>query len=344
MTPEEHRRLTELVHSLTLKNPDLNFVLNGSENPWFIQEYQRLLQALENRSQLILPNLRDRNQTIGVFSDYSGENKESNHYTYSFLVCAWNQTQGFNDFTKVMRDKHGLSEPFKEISFKDFRYGPISRCLDEYLRGADGLINGFLLTVVIDKNAPSIAGGTKAGSKKLAEELARNGYPLWKPTVAEKLARIVHFSAYLVALLSSSGQKIFWMTDHDSIASDEAHHRGLLDFFSDTLEKYSKHSYAKIGGATPFQEKDHGTLDLLSLSDITAGSVEHFLSKERTNFSSPPKEEALKVIRWLCHDGLLLRKHMIRIKLNNGVYETSTLKFIDNSPLSSSTTIIPIVY
>jgi hypothetical protein len=52
---------------------------------------------------------------------------------------------------------------------------------------------------------------------KLLEDMGLGGR---EPREVEKLLRIVHMVAYLIALLGVDGQKIFWMSDHDAICAN----------------------------------------------------------------------------------------------------------------------------
>lgn len=84
------KELIELAANLTLHGANLAIVPDSEEYTWFIREMQKQLQALEARNELLLPNIRDENESIAILSDYGGESSDSKYLTYSFLVCAWN--------------------------------------------------------------------------------------------------------------------------------------------------------------------------------------------------------------------------------------------------------------
>ena len=323
------KELIELAAKLTLHGANLAIVPDSEEYPWFIRELQKQLQALEARNELLLPNIRDENESIAIFSDYGGESSDSKYLTYSFLVCAWNQTGLFNNAMETLRNETGLNEPFKEIAFKDFRYGPIKRALERYLTNLSNLVNGYLLTVVVEKSVGSIFGtNRKTTHEFITKTLSENGFGTWKPDIAEKLLRITHFSAYLVALLSRSGQKVIWMTDHDSIAPTNERFMDVLNLFSNLLRHYCKHELSTIGGAVPFEEKSPMFLDLLSAPDVVAGSVEHYFSRAHGKNEEPQiKEEANHVLRWLSGQGVALKKHTMIIRGQEDGLVSGTLKF-----------------
>lgn len=345
MDEDQIKAIRDLSLSATLVRPDLNIIPDTEEYPWIIREFQKKLQAMERRHELLLPDIRKENESVAVFSDYGGESSDSQYNTYSFLVCAWNQTGPFKKHMDIVREEAGLNNPFKEIAFKDFRYGPIKRALPKYLSGLSNLVNGYLLTVVISKDVPSIFGGgnKKAARQELSRALDENKLGGWKPDVAEKLLRITHFSAYLVALLSRPGHKVFWMTDNDSIAVTEEHHNHTLSVFANILQRYCKHELSVIGGSTPFEENDHGTLDLLSAADIVAGSVEHYLTRAKASGDELNiKDEANQVLAWLTGQGVLLKKHTMFIRMEGEALTCGTFVFSLKEP-DPNATIIPIV-
>lgn len=323
------KELVALATQLTLHGANLSVVPDTEEYPWFIHEFQRQLFAQEARRELLLPNIRDDNESIAVFSDYGGESSNSKYFTYSFLICAWNQTGHFIKEMTALRQKAGLNDPFKEIAFKDFRYGPIKRSLEEYLKNLSNYVNGYLLTVVVEKSAGSIFGtDRKATHKFITKTLAENGFGTWKPDVAEKILRITHFVAYLVALLSRAGQKVIWMTDHDSIAPTNERFMDVLNLFNNLLRHYCNHELSIVGGAVPFDEKCPDFLDLLSATDVVAGSVEHYLNRSHGKDDEPLiKEEANHVLRWLSGQGIALKKHAMIIRAHEGGLASASLKF-----------------
>lgn len=342
MNEDQIKELHDLSLSATLVRPDLDIVPDTEEYPWFIREFQKRLQAMEKRSELLLPDIRKNNESIAVFSDYGGESSESLYNTYSFLVCAWNQTAPFKNHMDAVRQEYRLNDPFKEISFKDFGYGPISRALTKYLAGLGGLVNGYMFTVVISKDVPSIFGGEnkRVMRREIAKALKDADLGEWKPDVSEKLLRITHFAAYLVALLCRPGHKVFWMTDNDSIADNPALHQKTLQIFANILQKYCKHELSVIGGAIPFEKDDHSLLDLLSAADVVAGSVEHYMTREKKlGDDLTIKEEAEKVLSWLTGHGILLKKHTMIIKLDGQSIVSGTLNFELREPDLNATVI-----
>lgn len=322
---------------LLTQNPTRVGVLNAE-----VRLTQPLLYLLDNhfvetdrRGELLLPELSvNDNETIAVFSDFAGEGSGRN-YTYSFLICAWNQLGGFQEQISKYR---GDWLPDREISFKKFNSADMQKVIPEYLRALDFLVPGLLFTLVVPKSVKTLFGPeTSETLAGLVKQLENAGFGVYKPKVAEKILRIVYVSAYLTALHLRPGQKVFWMTDNDEICSNEAQHKSLLSMFQNAVTAILRdHELPLIGGGTPFEKRDLKTLDLLSAADVTASSLEHYLTLEEKNSSSQfgVKEGAHHVLKWLANDGLALKKQIMKIVKEDNVYKGKSLqlKLINPDP------------
>jgi hypothetical protein len=333
------KELAKYAAKVVLRNPNLNIVPDTEQFPWFIKEFQHHLQSSEARKELLLPNIQDENETIAVFSDYGGEHSSSKYYTYSFLVVAYNQLYLFNKKMNELRAEYGLNDPFKEIAFKRLDHGPSFRFLEPYLLAAQNLINGLVLTVVVEKEIDSLfIDGKLNSSKVLQEALAKIGMSYLKPAVAEKLFRVTHYLSFLITLLSKEGQKVFWMTDNDAIAANTERFKDALSYFSRVLGHYSQKKYALVGGAVPFEEKDSSFLDLLSIPDLVGGAVENYLTNKSRGgegeFSVKPGSEV--ILKWLANQGISLKKHTMIIRKDCEGVSAATLSFNLVKPLSDS--------
>jgi hypothetical protein len=329
LTKEQYKSLHSLANRLTMRSPNLSILKDGYEYPSIASIIEGQLKLRDKRKALLLPELLQDNETVAIFSDYGGEAKESGFHTYSFLVCAWNQLDPFHQQMSMLREEYGLNNPLKEISFKDFQYGPIQRSLDKYLTILNNFVQGLLATIVVDKKVKTMFGDNPNSAQSyLRRILKEHGFGDWKPRVSEKLFRVIHATAYLVALLSREGQKVLWMTDDDAIAPNLQKSEGMLKLFSSVLSYYSPHNFNSVGGAKPFQDKDPMFLDLLRSPDLVAGSIEHYYSRSRQMQELTIYEEADRVLRWLAHDGICLKKFNIIIQnAANNQLEAGTLNF-----------------
>lgn len=126
------------------------------------------LRMKDESGQLLLPELgTDGNETIGIFSDFSGDHPGARHHAYSFLVCGWNHSFAFQDEMARIRRHHGVGS--KEIAYKSLKHGPTARALADYLRALD-FLPGLLYTLVIEREVGSVFGpATKATSEWMTD-------------------------------------------------------------------------------------------------------------------------------------------------------------------------------
>lgn len=323
---EYRARLTAFANRLALKRPDLS-LLRGhprEEFPVITETLEYLLKERDAQRKLVLPNLAAfNNDAVGIFSDYSGENS-GRYMTYSVLVCGYNFISAYSEKMKKIRGRYGLGE--KEIGFKSFGMGQVQASLNDFLAAAHTLPS-FLCSMAIDKRIATVFGPhDKPQHQRLAEALDELGLGGRKPYVVEKLLRIVHMSAFLTALLAHDGQKIFWMSDHDSICANQTQHHSMMQLFERVLPIYARPgvNFALLGGALPFDPRSVEMNDLLSIADVYAGSIAQYLSKYETMKKEDIvlKAGAEKVVSSLAGDGVGLKKATFLMRLNEqGVVE-----------------------
>jgi len=299
---------------LILHRPNLNVLRAEQEGNYspLVRAIQTELKRREAAGNLLLPDLSAlANQTIGIFSDYSGDSA-GNYYTYSFLVCAWGSLAPFKREMKKVRAKFAMGS--KEIEYKDFGMAIIKNALPAYLDVLNGYVPGLLFTLVVDKRLVSLFGPQeKSTTRAVARLLDEKGFGETTPRVAEKVMRVVHTATFLTALLGHEGQKILWMSDHDEICANAEMHDRLLAVFHNVLGLYTTHKFGLIGGGRPFEERDTDFLDLLSAADIAAGVVgQYFTGRDNVGEQNVClKEGAEKVLGWLGQDGLGLKKFSV---------------------------------
>lgn len=339
-------RIVQLANELVLKNPDIELLRLRplEEYPALPRILQSELQKSHLEGKLILPNLRSlENKNVAVFSDYSGEGS-GDFYAYSVLVCGWQYIGATGKRLREIREKYRLGE--KEISFKSFKM--VRRILPEYLKALDDLLLGFLCTIVVDKKLVTLFGSSeKQTTAALAEMLETENVGHWKRDVAEKMLRVVHMATYLTALLAHDGQKIFWMTDHDSICANSEMHLDLLKLFGRVLGIYKRAdcTFPDLGGAVPFEERALEFLDLLSAADVVSSSLAHYFTLRSASTSHDEivvKPGAEEVIRWLAADGVGLKKATFLIRPGQpGTLEHGRVDFT-RKDIPANSTFVPI--
>lgn len=323
-------RLVRIANEFVLKDVTLPLVQKGTVVPEFIQSLDRHFTKRWKQRKLLLPNLREENPTIVVFSDYGGSAPDSSFRTYSILVGAYASLGPVLSEMQVIRRQYGLMEPFKEFNYKSLGYGPVQRALDGWLRCAD-LIPGLLFTMIVEKELFSILGeNNRRTLSELREAVAKAGFGEWKGHVAEELCRIVHCVAYLVALLSEPHQDVFWMTDDDAIAPNAEQTLASATMLTAMLEKYRPGGNNRVGVATPFDEErdDYNIDDILSIPDLAAGSIEGLLSSLTRTAKPQVKEAANKALLWLSYQAVGLKKLSMILKSTSGPeIQTAIMEF-----------------
>lgn len=330
----DQQRLLWIYESLTQKNPNLEILksdLIGQYSP-LVELIEMQLQEHHKRGKLILPNLGVwGNKSIAIFSDYSGESS-GNYHTYTFLICAMDTLGFFHQEMQKLRKQSALAD--HEIAFKRFREASQRNNLSKYLKLLDQYVPGLLFTVAIEKKLLSVMGSpTKECQIEIAKMLETAGFGTLKPVIAEKLSRVVSIAAYLTALFAKSGQKIFWMTDHDAICED-GKHGNMLSFFQSALPLYTDADFPLIGGARPFKEKSMDYLDLLSATDVVSSSLEHYLTNRDTmgEENVTVKEGADKILYWLGQQGLGLKKlNLLIYQGKDNEYNVGTIDITQTS-------------
>jgi len=330
---EEFAKLVEVANQLVWKKPNLDVLAprtDGQEYPVIATTLQEMLKFYEAQGKLFLPNLTAfDNKHVAIFSDYAGESS-GNYHTYSILISAWDALGPLRLQMQDIRARHGLNK--KEIAFKDFGMGQVQRALPDFLRAADSIL-GFLCTLVVSKKLTSVFGmPNRATQEELSNMLSQAGLGEWKREVAEKLLRIVHLSAFLTALLARDGQQLFWMTDNDAISPNQQSHERALALFQRVLSIYGRPNvnFPLIGGALPFEERAIEFMDSLSVTDVTASSVEHYLTQKDLHGENEfgVKAGADIVLQWLARDGIGLKKGtFILLPAANGAIKRGALEF-----------------
>ena len=95
--------------------------------------------------------------------------------------------------------------------------------------------------------------------------------------------------------------------------------------------KFKTFGYGKSGDFKKFDL--FSFIDALSLTDVTGGSMNHYLTKFYTAKETCTEETfeiksgADKVTRWLSHQGILLNKINIMLRAENGKTIASSIEF-----------------
>lgn len=293
---------------------------NEVEYPPITAALHSLLEVIHGNRRLILPEMGFPNETIAIFSDYSGDNKESDYLTYSFLLMAYNYRDAFGEEVAQLRHEFLSASLTKEIAFKDLRFGPIDRMLPHYLDKLDKFVAGWLVTVAIEKKIRTAMGYEGLGGTDYILNLLENsGVGGWTTNVAERVLRITHLASYLAAVVVSEGQKVFWMTDNDDIVPNDAQGQRAMNIFSTLIPEYTSKNILRVGWAVPFQNSTCTThLDLLSATDLACGVLSEYLSTRNSQKTISPSKSLL--VQWLSSDSSTLKKLSVEMRLFDDGY------------------------
>lgn len=319
--------INSFIKKVNWKPNDIPSLYNSTkENIPFLSAINNYFKAEALKKSLLLPNLRgNQHKSIAIYSDYGGEHKESNYYTYSILVCGYDDRIAFPVTMKDIRKKFKIGD--REIAFKKFDSVSLRNAIPHYLKAADNLVIGLLFTLIVSKNVSTLFGKKESDTLELVKILQKNDLGKWRPKVAEKLLRITHLTAYLIGLLCEKDQKIFWMSDQDEIAPANSQNNVRMNLLQRILPIYTKNKFNCFGGAVPFQQRSVAHLDFLSLTDVVAGSIESYFTKSNAGGKKAfVKKGADEVLSWLAHDGVSLKKKTFLI---DGHSENISMKYID---------------
>ena len=320
-------------NALVWKDPSFDVLHREYQDhyPYWAASLIDTFRSLHQRHELLLPDLRAcGNKTVALFSDYGGEHKESNFYTYSFLVTGRELALPFQRQMFKIRQQYDLGQT--EIAFKKFKDGRIRAALPDYLMALNNLLPGLLFTLVVDKRIKSLFGvETAADRQTVLQQLDAAGFQARKPDVLEKVFRIVHIAALLTGLLAHDKQQIFWMTDNDAISEGQRRATETLSLFTRALWTYTRPavSFDLVGGGTTFAERHTDTLDLLSAADIVSGALADYLTKSQDMgyVDITVKAGSDRVLQWMPLNGVGLSKLVLVIRPDQDGIRLTQLQF-----------------
>jgi len=291
-----------------------------------------LLQCHEQRK-LLLPNFHDT-ETVAVFSDYGGETN-SKYFTYSFVFADYTHLKPFQVAMNAIRQHHKLDNPNKEIAFKSLRYAPVRNCIDDYLTAINNFVNGLVFTLIVSKDVVSLSGpNNKQTNEVLADSLETNGFGEWKPKIAEKMNRVTQVIAYWCWLLIEDGKKVFWMTDADAIVANPEKANQCVRLLQNWINSCKEPKEYSVFGYSPKPfdgDYESGFIDLLSLSDMISGSLDHFYKQYYTP-SPQINPSAEKVLSWLILQGVGMKKINVEIKMDGANFVAVLVEFSEKTP------------
>jgi hypothetical protein len=229
------------------------------------------ISALVSQLETSIPNLLTTvrlGPTLFLASDFSGQHNLANYESYSFLLADLIYLWLWEDLRKEVRNKY-LSNS-RRISFKALNDRQKQRALIPFLKSAN-CIPGLSITLLVAKDIPSLLNET---GKLDISHPEYEDYQSWKPQILEKLLRVGHFAAMLVAAMSAPKQNLLWITDEDPIVSNEERLKEACKIIGHLMNHYLSHNLGHFQFGTT--KSDDGSLaleDLAAIPDLVAGAL-----------------------------------------------------------------------
>ena len=311
----------------------------GNKELGLMNRLNDLILQMESRKPYSLPNLK-LGDTIFVFSDYSGQHKESSFDVYSFLLVDINHCHIWFEERDKIRLKF-LSDG-RRLSFKNLNDKNRNKALYPFLYAANN-IPSLIVSFAIDKKIESLF--RKEGKLYTDDpELSKNKD--WKSKTFENLLRIVHLNSLFVAGLSKENQDVYWISDDDNINANVEKLKELTNIFGNILSHYLSHDLRNIrcGSTGICDDGSKNIEDFCAIPDLVAGALSEMLStyhRKGISLSSklvvPPSEsmsnKSKKIFNWLSDRSYSLKKltYSISAIKDSTELEISLLKFIGSN-------------
>ena len=262
-----------------------------------------------------IPDLRG--PVIFIGSDYSGSHAGSLYDVYAVLLIDSSGLRRLIECRRLLRPVLGN----RRMSYKGMNDRHKRTALLPFLSNADD-IPGICVALAVAKSARTLF-------QWGASEIDPGLLPCleWSKSVSERALRIVHFVSFFLAGVTSPGQDVFWFTDEDEIAANDARVTLLTGLFANVASHYVVHDLLHLRcGTTKCDDGSNQIEDLTAIPDLVAGAVSDLLTsvdgKVRTVVITPfplrPKEKASLIGRWLSGQESNLKKIILRIEPEAG--------------------------
>lgn len=247
----------------------------------FLGKIGGCIAGAEARHPGLIPELRDGKGLVAV-SDYGGEHGTALWSTYCYVVAQLDDAARWAADTRPLRAK--LLPDGRRMAFKRLGDRVRARALPSFLASANDL-RGLLVCFAVQRKIASLFTRGPLDPSRLEYEPLR-GYPAH---VAEKVLRVTHLLALLVAGLSAADQDLVWLTDEDPMAPTPGHLRTLTDVIRRATAEVLPHQMRHLRVATARGDPgDRSIEDLLAIPDLVAGMLADLLAYMLGEHGAPP--------------------------------------------------------
>jgi hypothetical protein len=274
-----------------------------------LQVIGRKIQQIHAIDHRYLPDF-SLSPALLLSSDYSGEHRESPYLALSFLILPLESWRAWEQKRQLIRERYRAVD--RRVGYA--RFAGVKRLVSMELLNAVGMVDGLLITVLIRKNVKSILDASGVINKS---QWAVSHCENWKPQTLEKMLRVVHFVAFMIAGVSSPDQDVRWITDQDDIAPNEERFNEMAQVFRMTASRYLPHKLGLLSCWTT-AESSLGVEDFAAIPDLAGGAlVDLFGAYARQGITLSeslviPHPEALtskprEILAWFGNDSRLRR-------------------------------------
>lgn len=267
-----------------------------------------------------------RGRTLMLVADFGGHHQKRHFDTYTFLILDLLKNREWLAWQRHFR--HAILQNSRRMSFKALNDGMRRRALVPFMRAAAD-IEGCLVQFAISKAGGSLFTG--ASEDEVGGELLKR----WKPTVQERLLRVLHLSAFLLSGLSVSGQDVLWIIDEDDITANVTMLTNLTELFGRVLSSYISHNLGHIRCGTTATTGIGGLAleDLAAITDLTTGALGELCTGFVTEDAFPRKGlitplptnltwKTKLMASWMAARGFPVRRHTTILELLPGSTRT----------------------
>jgi hypothetical protein len=229
-----------------------------------LQVIDAKIREIHTSDRAYLPDFSS-SSALFVSSDYAGEHRASPYVALSFLLLPLESWRAWEQQRVLARQRYGATN--QRIGYA--RLAGVKRHVMRELLRAVGAVEGLLATVLIRKTLGSLLDSSgKIDRARWLVEHCEN----WKLPTLEKMLRVVHFVAFLIAGLSSANQSVRWITDQDDIAPNEKRFQEMAQVFRVTVSRYLSHKLNHLSCSTtadsPLQVEDFA-----AIPDLAGGAL-----------------------------------------------------------------------
>ena len=302
---------------------------------WWPNTLSESIHSMELRNPELLPDLR-RGETIFIFSDYSGQQPSSDFYVYSFLFVDINHCHEW--FKKINLVREGYLSDGRRMSFKNLKDRQRDKALHPFLNAAN-IIPGLVITFLVDKRISTLVGDNQVDLDNNLVQV----FGVWKKAVLETLLKIMHFNCLMISGLSRENQDIYWVTDNDDFTSNDVLLNFSTNIFAHFINHYLSHNLRHIRFG-PLKYTDDGSRkleDFCAIPDLVSGTLSEICTgynKLGVKFHERliiPRLESIstkskRIMNWLSDDKQNLKRLtcMISSIENSNRLNITWLKFI----------------